>query len=93
MKKEKHEDDMQIYSIIDKVSVIYGDPFISTNNDTAIRSFSRAVNDPNTTIHQNPGDYELMHLGAWNHKTGNLLSYDIIDVIATGDQLINPIEE
>ncbi len=83
---------MLIFTILDTVSKIHGEPFTSPNNDTAKRSFSRAVNDCDTTIHQNPDNFQLINIGTWDNKEGKIIAHSLTEIVATGDELINPIE-
>lgn len=62
-----------LYSVVDTRSNIFGNPFSSINNQTALRDFNRAFLDPNTDIHHFPIDYCLYHIGTFNDVTGAIV--------------------
>lgn len=59
-----------VYSVFDKVALVYGNPFISVSKGVAVRDFASACKDPNSAINRNPLDYSLMELGTFDDSTG-----------------------
>lgn len=66
-------DHIGCYSVYDSKARTYITPFFSINNDTAIRIFAHAANDPTTDIGRFPSDYTLFLLGRWYAETGTLI--------------------
>lgn len=60
------------YSIFDTKAGYFNTPFFATNDVVAIRSFREASEDPTTSIHRTPSDYELFALGTFETDSGEL---------------------
>lgn len=60
----------QIYSVFDKVALVYGNPFISVSKAVAVRDFANAAKDPNSAINRNPIDFSLVELGMFDDSSG-----------------------
>lgn len=65
---------MQLYSVYDKKSEVYANPFVLRNNAEALRGFATACNDPKTMMHSNPEDFELVVVGGFNPETGEIIA-------------------
>lgn len=61
-----------IYAIRDSKTEAFSTPFFSFNNATAIRSFTDAVNDPNTNLNKHSEDFAIFHIADWDDITGEL---------------------
>lgn len=61
---------IRMYSIFDRVSQIYSEPFSAPNNAAALRAFSNAQNIPDTALFMNPADFQLHFLGVFDNATG-----------------------
>lgn len=60
---------MKIFTVYDSKAAAYLLPFYSENQQTAIRSFEGAVNDPDHQFNKFPQDFNLFELGSWNQST------------------------
>lgn len=61
-----------IYSIYDRVSGLYAEPFYATKEELAVRKFDYFMsNSPMVAL-----DCELYLLGSYNSETGYLVSYE-----------------
>jgi len=61
---------MKIFSIYDTKSKLYSRPFYSVEDADAVRSASRAVNDPASDFFHFPEDFVLFKLGAFDDVSG-----------------------
>lgn len=59
-----------IYSVLDKIAVEYGPPFLAVNDGAAVRSFHRMFKDAEG-IERN--DYELRRVGDFDILSGYLV--------------------
>lgn len=71
-----------IYSVFDKVALVYGNPFISVSKGVAIRDFANASKDPASGINRNPLDFSLMDLGTFDDSTGIITAHTQPTVVA-----------
>lgn len=60
----------KVYSIYDEKACFFSAPYVSTNDLTALRSFSQVATDPHTEIHRFPTDYSLYEIGTFDDFTG-----------------------
>jgi len=65
---------LHLFSIYDKKTETYGDPFPVAHNEIAIRGYEEATNTPGTFLYKNPFDYQLCYCGKFNQETGALES-------------------
>lgn len=88
----------RIYAIHDITAEIYTTPFYALNNATAARTFSNAVRTPGTSIYDNPEDFRLYCIGAYNEQNGEIIpnqSHEFINratdfVIQTSTEEVQP---
>lgn len=59
-----------ICAVFDSKAKVYGNPFYSVNQATAIRAFSAASNDPDSELSRHPSDFTLFGLGWFDDETG-----------------------
>lgn len=59
-----------MFAVFDEKSKAFGNPFTSTNNDTAKRSFNAAASDPKTEMFMFSSDYTLYCIGEYDDNTG-----------------------
>lgn len=78
---------LEIYSVYDSKAKAFIPPFFLHNKDVALRHFTDTVNDKNSSINKNPGDYALFYLGIFDDNTGEF-SDTLKEVIANGIELI-----
>lgn len=64
------------YAIYDSKLAEFNTPFFSPNNNTAIRTFTDAANDPTTNINRHPEDFSLHHIGTYETDNGQLTPDD-----------------
>ena len=67
---------MKMYSIFDRTAQAYQKPFYALNDGMAVRLFSQAVNDKQSDFFNNPEDYILYHIGAFDEGTGELYAQE-----------------
>lgn len=58
---------LNIYSVFDIKSGIYGNPFYTHTQAEAIRLFADAANDPETALSKHPADYRLDKIGVFDN--------------------------
>lgn len=63
---------MNLYSVFDSKSRIFCNPFVSHNDQTALRDFARAAIDPSLEIGKYPSDFSLHLIGSFDRQTGFL---------------------
>lgn len=61
------------FSVRDSKAEIYHLPFFSNTTADAERSFRATVNNPQTTIHQFPEDFDLWMIGEYDQSVGMLI--------------------
>ena len=72
----------KLYTIRDRKSGIYGTPFGSYNNDTAIRDFRGFCNQAQNVYLAD--DLELYFVGDFNSDSGEVLRFDKPEFICNG---------
>ncbi len=61
-----------MFSIYDNKAGTWLDPFYATNEAVAQRTFSDAVNDPQSMFNKHPTDFVLFHVGTWDDQKGKI---------------------
>ncbi|AXH75308.1 MAG: nonstructural protein [Microviridae sp.] len=77
------------YSVYDSKAQIFGNPFFSTNDQTALRDLSTAAADRNSTIGRNPTDFTLYRIGAFDDFSGKILPIDPFINLGMAAQFLN----
>lgn len=67
---------LHVYSVYDKKADMFGPLFLSNNDETAKRDVQNLLQNPNSTLSQFPGDFDIMLLGNFNDSTGVLQPMD-----------------
>lgn len=80
---------IKIVSIFDVKAAVYGSPFFSLNEQTAVRSFGRLVNEKGSDANQFPGDFSLFDIGQFDDSTGTLEGMTP-RIICTAASLVKP---
>lgn len=62
------------YAVYDSKACAFLAPFFAAANGLAIRMFSDAANDPSTTLHKHPSDFNLYQIGTFDDSKGILKS-------------------
>ena len=62
-----------IFSIHDSKTGAFMTPFTNFNNATALRTFSDAIKQPDTNLHNHPEDYSLHRIGTFEDDTGTVV--------------------
>lgn len=73
-----------VYSAKDLKAGIYHTPFQCRHEAEAIRMFTGAANDKNTTIAMYPADFELFKLGEWNDFSGQYTNLETPKFVMNG---------
>lgn len=81
--------ELKVYSVFDSKAGVYGQPFYSVNNESAMRDFIAAAMDKDTKIGYFPGDFTLFHLGVFNTMTGKISCSDVMENLGTALQLLS----
>lgn len=63
---------INIYTIFDSVSKTYNKPFYQSNDDTACRAFTNAINDSESQLSLNPSDFTLYYLAEFDDESGEI---------------------
>lgn len=61
---------MQVFSVFDAKAGVFTAPFVAVNDQTAMRGFYHAANDPTLEICRFAPDFNLYHLGSFDETTG-----------------------
>lgn len=61
-----------LYSLLDKVSETYADPFVMVNDSVARRSFMAECHNPDSMIYKFPEDFTLMLVGSFDTSNGTV---------------------
>jgi len=61
-----------IYAVHDIKANTYGQPFVMVNEQTAVRAFVRACNDPSSDIGAFYADHNLYFIGTFNDESGTI---------------------
>lgn len=64
---------LHAYTIYDRKSLQYHQPFFAVADGAAVRMLSDIANDPNTSIGRHPSDYVLYRCGGYDDSSGQLL--------------------
>lgn len=72
------------FAIRDNLANAFMTPVLFDNENMALRWFTGVVNtkEQNEVIYNNPGDFELWKIGAFDFTTGNIVGN--LDKLATG---------
>lgn len=85
----------QIYSVYDSLVQVYGVPFFlpvgpggPTSHLLAKRTFKDLINDPSSTIFNNPEDFHLYFIGTFSNESGDLNNIDFsLEKVASATEL------
>lgn len=84
---------LKMYAIRDRESQTFSPmPLGFTTNRDAIEAFKELVNDPKTTISKHPTDFQLIEIGAYDPREGQLTSINH-ESVAWANELLKPTEE
>ena len=61
---------VRLYSIYDQCAKAYNQPLFMLSDEVAQRSFTDAVNDPETNFFKHPSDYTMFYLGEFDDSSG-----------------------
>lgn len=62
---------LKMFTIRDQKSELFHKPFFKTTHGEAERDFTQACNDPQSTIHKFPEDFDLYYLGTYDDNAGS----------------------
>ena len=71
---------LNVYAIYDQKQREFLEPFLSKNDDTALRTYHRTSQQV-PLIQNNPEDFDLYHIGSYHTTTGRLDSNDVVQKI------------
>ncbi len=66
----------KIYTIHDSKAEAFMNPFFLNSKGEAIRTFTEAVNDPQSTISKYPDDFTLFEIGIYDTDDGLIETYE-----------------
>jgi len=58
-----------MFSVYDSKARVYGNPFMSPRQETAVRDFTAAVRDSSTQLNKFPEDFTLVEIGEFDDET------------------------
>lgn len=78
-----------LYAVYDKKSQVYGQPFMSENDDSALRSFysdffNQERHNPSSPFVMFLEDFDLHRVGSFDVSSGNLTSEKFPQEVTTG---------
>lgn len=76
---------MEMCSIFDSKAEAYMQPMFFQAIGQAMRSFTDAVNTPDSEFNKHPEDYGLFHLGSFNSGTGVIEVFAMPVSLAVGN--------
>lgn len=77
-----------IYSYRDKING-FGMPMIDTNEPSAVRGFSYAVNGKFDLMTFKPSDFDLYRIGQFDVETGVIVPELVPVMICSGESVVN----
>lgn len=63
----------KLYAIYDSKIESYMQPFFSGSDRDAVDAFSKACNDPKTTLYKHAGDFTLFAIATFDDQTGTVI--------------------
>lgn len=83
---------LQVCSIKDSASDLFGRPFYTQALGQATRSFRDEVNrkELNNDLNKHPDDFTLYHLGSFDDNSGRFTVYEEPRLVVRGKDVINP---
>ena len=82
-----------IFSVYDEKAETYSLPLTHSSVQVAIRSFTAAVKNPQSFIHQFPSDYALYHIGSFDEDTSEIKSFSQPRFIVRASEIMNSLKE
>lgn len=70
-----------VFSIYDKRTGNYGDPFVREHSGYAKRLFADMAADTGSRVHQYPDEFQLQEIGTMDMKTGKLANLEPYEYI------------
>jgi hypothetical protein len=62
----------QIYAVYDLTANTYCNPFVMVNDETALREFATAANDPQSLLFKYPTEYALYRIASFDFDSGEV---------------------
>lgn len=82
---------LKVFSIFDVKSAIFSQPFFSSNNVTALRSFSDLVGESGNQVSKHPEDFKLYCIGDFNDNSGGLASCPQPEFLANASDFVKSV--
>lgn len=67
---------INIYTIYDSKATAFLPPFYMQTKGLAIRAFEESVNDPKSSFHKYPNDYQLFEIGTYDDATSEIIMHE-----------------
>lgn len=77
-----------LYAIRDKKASLFLSLAQDTNDETAIRNFSYAMNNSNNIFAFSPTDFALYRVGTYDTTSGKLDALTPVELICEGDSVV-----
>lgn len=77
-----------VYAIRDVKSQRFMQPNLDMNDQTAMRGFSMAVNQPSGVIGFAPKDFDLYKIGEYDDQTGRMEPLEVVELVVNGSALL-----
>lgn len=78
---------MKLFLVHDQKAEYYMAPMMLRNRGEAVRQLSRAAQDENTVISQDPESFTLVEAAEFDQDTGEIKPYDHYKIIGTCSEL------
>ncbi len=82
-----------IYSIRDSAANVFTAPTIDLTDESAIRSFSQAVNNAGSVMNFCPSDFALYRIGTLHVEAGTIVPISPPVMLVCGDRLVKVVIE
>lgn len=76
---------INIYSLYDKKTNVYGRPFFSHTDGHAVRLIEDELDDNQSVVAKHPDDFILNRIGCFDDNTGTIVPSDVVAVVGVGE--------
>lgn len=74
---------LKMFTVYDSKAEAYLPPFYSKSKGEALRSFTDAVNDPQSQLNKHPEDYTLFEVGDFDENLGGFIILEAKTALGT----------
>lgn len=77
-----------VYALRDKAAEAFLAPTINSNDQTAKRDLSMAVNGQSGSMSYKPADFDLYHIGTYDVESGQLVPVSPVRFVCNAGELV-----